>query len=80
MLAVASATRLVAYLANVGSASSMTWVCSLMITDAMSSVMPKNSKPRPVKNASDRCRSLTGRLTNILVAIGGLLSLIAVLA
>ena len=39
---VASAAPWAANEANVGSASSMTWVCSLMITDAMSSVMPKN--------------------------------------
>src|SRR6266496_4489099 len=57
----------------------MTCVCSLMITDAMSSVMPKNSKPSPVKNASDRLRSLTGRLTNSLVGICGFPSLFAAL-
>jgi hypothetical protein len=44
-------------------------VCSLMITDAMSSVMPKNWKPRPVKKACDRARSLTAMLTNSFVAI-----------
>ncbi len=64
-----SATSLVVYAVNVGSASSITWVCSLMITEAMSSVMPKNSNPRSVKNCSDRLRSLTGRLTNSFVAI-----------
>jgi hypothetical protein len=67
----ASATPLLAYPANVGSLISMTWVCSLMMTDAMSSVWPKSSRPRPVKKAFDRLRSLTGRLTNSLVGISG---------
>src|SRR5689334_21117255 len=48
----------------------MTWVCSLTITDAMSSAWPKKSRPRPAKKALDRPRSLTGRLTKSLVAMG----------
>ena len=47
----------------------MTWVCSLMITDAMSSAWPKNARPSSVKKALDRFRSLTGRLTKSLVAM-----------
>src|SRR6185312_7818119 len=47
----------------------MTWVCSLMITDAMSSAWPKNVRPSPVKKALDRFRSLTGRVTKSLVAM-----------
>ena len=68
--AAASATVLRAYDANVVSVSSITWVWSLMMTEAMSSVWPKNGKPRSVEKAFDRLRSLTGRLTNSLVGIG----------
>ena len=73
MPAAASATPLRAYEANVASASSMTWVCSLMMTDAMSSAWPKKSRPRLVKKALDRDEVLDRQVDEKLGGHGRLL-------